>query len=175
MSEFVAGTLLALFSATLGFAAGRLGTWRDRQKRRIAVATALLIELRWLERILRRLACHNQAASSTVRPLTDVQDQFQADFILFKPRTLRTLLHLRGMIRDMELSQETLQRIPEAIDDSAHHYFRVRAIFAAQLIPTLKGMLEREGATAPEDWPVIAVYPQLPDLPPPAFPPDPTA
>jgi hypothetical protein len=171
VSGFATTALLALLSAGLGFAAGRAGTWRDRRKRRIEVATALLIEFRWLERLLRKLARHKQAASSTVRPLTDVQDRFQADLVLFKPQTLRMLLELRGLLRDIEVSRETLERSQEPIDDHAHHYFRVRASFAAQLIPMLKGMLEREGGAAPQDSPVVVLrYPQLPDLPPPAFP-----
>jgi hypothetical protein len=180
----LAPVALVLLSAALGFAAGRVGTWRDRRKRRLEVATALLIELRWLERILRKLARHKQAASSTVRPLTDVQDRFQADLVLFKPQTLRTLLELRGLIRDIEVSRDTLQGSLDTLDDKAHHFFRVKASFAAQLIPKLKGMLEREGATVPSDSPVVVLrYPQLPELPPPAFaeamedtlPPDPTS
>ena len=171
VSEFLAGAGLALVSAALGFVAGGLGQWRDKRARRKSVATLLLVELRWQELLLRKLAGHAEAASSTVRTLTDVYDRFAHDVVLFEPETARRLLEFRGLIRDMEVSRETISNLSIIPDEKGHHYFRVKATFAAQLLPELRTLLEKEGGVVPTESPYQTVrYPELPPLQPPAFP-----
>lgn len=171
MTDFLTGAGLALVSVALGFVAGRFGQWREKRARRKSVATLLLVELRWQEPMLRKLAGHTEAASSTVRPLTDVYDRFAHDVVLFEPETARRLLEFRGLIRDMEVSRETINKLGIEPDEKGHHYFRVKATFAAQLLPGLRTLLEKEGGVVPTESPLQTVrYPELPPLQLPAFP-----
>jgi hypothetical protein len=171
VSDFVQGGIIAIASALLGYWAAVAQSKRERRERRVAIATALLTELRWLERILRKLAQHNEAAASTVRPTTDVHDEFQSEFLLFGPETLRLLLYFRGLIRDIELSRENIRAGLAPVDGDAHHFFRVKAAGAASLIPELRRLLEGEGGASPLDKHVEQFKPpSLPSLPPPAFP-----
>ncbi|GAC1516561.1 MAG: hypothetical protein NVS1B4_12170 [Gemmatimonadaceae bacterium] len=167
----VSGGALALVSAGLGFFAGDVRKRIDDRRRRAAIATALLIELRWLEQNLRALHGHPQAALSTRQLITPVFDQFATDSVLFfRPGTVRGILHFRALVRDIQVSKDVVRPESSSIE-RAHHYFRMKAGFAALLIPDLKNRLEADGGTLPPGPPLEVVrYPAVPSLGPPAFP-----
>src|ERR1700682_2184392 len=102
MPAFIQGGLLALISAGLGYWAGFLKKRQEDKKRRHSVATALLAELRPLERMLRTRAEHTRAAESTVQISMPVFDRFEPDLLLFDPLMTQVLLELRGYVRDIE-------------------------------------------------------------------------
>src|SRR5205823_6612600 len=64
MTSFLLGSLSSLISAAFGYWAGGLRRANEDSKRRQSLATALLFELRPLERMLRTRATHSHAAES---------------------------------------------------------------------------------------------------------------
>lgn len=171
MSDFVKGGLLALLGAALGYWAGWLQEYREDKKRRHSVATALLAELRPLERMLRVRAKHTKAAESTVQISMPVFDRFESDLPLFDASTTHVLLELRGYVRDIENSADLLAGDRSAVNEKAHHYMRLKATGAANLLPKVARALESAGGIAPLD-PKVDLYPtgELPPLVDPAFP-----
>jgi hypothetical protein len=171
MSDFVQGGLLALLGAGLGYWAGWLQKRREDKTRRQNVATALLAELRPLERMLRTRAEHTKAAESTVRISMPVFDHFASDLILFDPTASHALLELRGYIRDIENTADLFAGERGTADERANHYMRLKAIAAANLIPKVRKLLEVAGGIPPAD-PRVDLYPtgKLPPLVGPAFP-----
>ena len=116
----------------------------DRRRRKL-VATALLFELRPLERMLRKRAVHTRAASSSVRISMPVHDRFEAELLLFPAQSLQVLLSLRAWVRDMEHAFATFHEPNATIDDRANQYMRGRAIGAANLIPVAVDVLKKCG------------------------------
>ncbi|GAC1462857.1 MAG: hypothetical protein PVSMB1_13410 [Gemmatimonadaceae bacterium] len=148
MLTLVSGGALALVSAELGLFAGDVRKRIDDRRRRAAIATALLIELRWLEQNLRALHGHPQAALSTRQLITPVFDQFATDSVLFfRPGTVRGILHFRALVRDIQVPKDVVRPESSSIE-RAHHYFRMKAGFAALLIPDLKNRLEVDGGAS---------------------------
>jgi hypothetical protein len=171
VSAFLLGSLSSLVSVALGYWAGFLRQLREDKKRRRGIATALLAEFRPLERMLRTRAKHTKAAESTVQINMPVFDRFQSDLVLFDANTTQVLLELRAFIRDIENSADLFARDGTAINERAHHYMRLKAIGAANLIPIAKDLLEGAGGKSPVD-PKVALYTvgKLPPLDDPAFP-----
>lgn len=171
MPDFVQGGLLALLGAALGYWAGWLQKRREDKKRRQNVATALLAELRPLERMLRTRAGHTKAAESTVQINMPVFDHFASDLILFDSSATHALLELRGYIRDIENTADLFAGERGTADKRANHYMQLKAIAAANLIPKVAQLLEAAGGIAPPD-PKVDTYPtgRLPALVEPAFP-----
>jgi hypothetical protein len=171
LSDFAQGSLSALVGAALGYWVGFLQKYREDRKRRQNVATALLAELRPLERMLRTRAEHAKAAESTVQIQMPVFDQFASDVLLFKSPATHALLELRGFIRDIENTAELFVGERGTADERANHYMRLKAIAAANLIPRVTKLLEAAGGVFPPD-PEVGWYPtgKLPQLVDPAFP-----
>lgn len=171
VSELGQGGLLALLGAALGYWAGFLQQRREDKKRRHSVATALLAELRPLERMLRVRAKHTKAAESTVQIRMPVFDRFESDLPLFDPSTTHALLELRAYVRDIENSADLLAGDRSAVTERAHHYMRLKATGAANVLPEVVRALKSAGGIAPLD-PKVDLYPtgELPQLVDPAFP-----
>jgi hypothetical protein len=170
MGNFLLGSLATLLSATLGYWSGYLKKRMDDRARRRGVATALLAELRILERMLRTRAEHAKAADSTVTIAMPVYDRFESDVLLFPIETTQLLLELRAFVRDIELIA-ALRKDGEQSDRRAHHYVRLKASGAANLIPRIKRVLEAAGGVAPADPPIESYdIDELPPLMAPAFP-----
>lgn len=172
MEELFAGAVIAVLSGSLGYLAA---VWASRSvlvERRASVATVLLAELSWLESSLREKYGNPRVAGGSSRRLTtDSFDRFESDFVLFRSPTVRILLQFRGLVRDIEISISNLNRSEKEPTDRAHHFIRVKAGFAARLVPALRSNLEDAGGEFETDVKYEAVgYPDLPDLPPRAFP-----
>lgn len=160
-----------MISVVFGYWAGGLRRAQEDRKRRKAVASALLFELRPLERQLRTRAEHSHAAESTVVIAMPVYDRFVTDLILFSPETLHTLLELRAFVRDLELSAALFTHKPSVVGENAHEYIRAKATMAANLIPRAKVALEAAGGLPPADWEIEFVKPGVKlELADPAFP-----
>lgn len=171
MAAFLLGSLSSLVSAALGYWAGFLKKAQEDKRRRKALATALLFELRPLERMLRVRGEHARAAESTVKIAMPVHDRFESELLLFPARTAHVLLELRAYVRDIESTAATFSSGQHAADEDAHHYMRLKAIAAANLVPRAKVVLEAMGGESPID-PEVDLYPrgELPVLVEPAFP-----
>ena len=169
--NFAVGSLSTLIGAVLGYWAGWLQKHREEGRRRRSVATALLAELRPLERMLRTRAEHTRAAQSTVQINMPVFDNFASDLTLFEAPATHALLELRAFVRDIENSAALFADERSKPDERANHYMRLKAIAAANLIPKVRTLLEAAGGIAPPD-PHVDVYPtgKLPPLLDPAFP-----
>lgn len=100
-----------------------------------------------------------------------VYDRFESDIVLFPADTVHTLLELRAFVRDIEITAATHSSGQHPADENAHHYMRVKAIAAANVIPAARRLLEAAGGDAPSDS-EVALFPigELPDLLSPAFP-----
>jgi hypothetical protein len=154
MTSFLLGSLSSIVSVAFGYWAGGLRRAQDDRKRRKAVATALLFELRLLERMLRTRAEHTAAAESTVQISMPVYDQFAGELLLFSPDAVHTLMELREFVRDIELSANLFTGKPGVIGEKAHEYMRSKAAMAANRIPGAKEALEAAGGRPPVDWEV---------------------
>ena len=159
LTSFVAGSLSSLLSVALGYWAGGLRRSQEDRKRRKAVATALLFELRPLERMLRTRAQHESAAESSVQISMPVYDRFAGELLLFPPDAVHALLELREFVRDLELSAALFANTPGMISGKAHEYVRAKAAMAANRIPAAKELLERSGGQSPVDWELEYVRP----------------
>jgi hypothetical protein len=170
-SSFLLGSLSSLVSAAFGYWTGGLRRAQENRKRRKAVATALLFELRPLERMLRTRAQHSHAAESTVTISMPVYDTLVGEILLFSPDSVHALLELRAYVRDIELSASMFTGKPQTIGNKAHAYVRAKAAMAANVIPKAKALLESEGGQPPVDWEVEQLLPGTElELGEPAFP-----
>jgi hypothetical protein len=171
MSSFLLGSLLSLVSAALGYWAGGLRKANDDSKRRKAFATAILFELRPLERMLRTRAGHPRAAESTVAISMPVYDQFPNEVLLLPPDAAHTILELRSYVRDIELTAANVAGGRDPVTDKTHDYMRLKATLAANLILKARETLEKIGGKAPVDWEVETLPPgEKLELSKPAFP-----
>ena len=171
LSELGQGGLWALLGAALGYGFGYWQKHQEEKRRRRGIATALLAELRPLERMLRVRAEHTKAAESTVQIRMDVFDGFESDLPFFDPTTTHALLELRGYVRDIEHTADTIATGRGKADEKANHYMRLKASAAANCIPKAVELLEAAGGIRPLD-PKLDRYgiDQLPPLLDPAFP-----
>jgi len=171
VTSFLLGSLSTLVSVGLGLWAGFFKKAQEDKVRRASIATALLAELRPLERMLRVRAAHVRAAESTVVIGMPVYDRFESDILLFPAETAHLLLELRSFVRDIENTAEYFAGGKNVPDQKAHHYMRSKAAFAANLVPRIKRVLQEAGGLSPAD-PPVEVYEsgELPALLPPAFP-----
>ena len=168
--SLVGKILLAVIAAALGYGGGHLRKKADDKTRRKGVATALLAELRPLERMLRARVAHTRAADSTVTISMPVYDHFENDVLLFPAETARLLIELRSFIRDLELTA-ALRKDGEPSDARAHHYVQLKATAAANIIPRVKRSLEEAGGVPPADPPIETfTVGELPSLIAPAYP-----
>lgn len=119
MDQLFAGAVISILSAGLGFLAAHSQRRTARSERRASVATVLLVELSWLEYNLRARYDHPKAADSTRRVVAAGLDLHQQDFPLFRPSTVRRLLTFRGLVRDIEISQENLSEASEELNRSS--------------------------------------------------------
>jgi hypothetical protein len=101
----------------------------------------------------------------------DVFDGFESDLPLFDPATTHALLELRGYIRDIEHTADTIVTGRGRADETVRHYMRLKAVSAANCIPKVVKLLVSAGGIAPLD-PKVDLYTtgKLPALLEPAFP-----
>ena len=154
----------------LGLASGRLRAQEDLSARRAQMATALLTELRVLEQFTHRLrANHTPLAADWVVPAPYLMANFQR-LDLLTAQAVLALMTLHGKLSDISIYRD---RHPAKGKHSAgqHWYIRLNATYCAHLIAELKPLLLDEGGLPPNALPVeVTRFPNLPTLPPIAFP-----
>lgn len=139
--------------------------------RRRVVATALLAELQSAELALRKIARDRTAAHSTVWPGDSNFTTFRGDLFLFAPATAQALIVFYGLVHEINTSRVRIREAKvEPGDRAANRFIRVKAIFAANRIPGLRGLLEAAGGSAlPDESVELARGSDEPALLPPAF------
>src|SRR5262245_26764715 len=131
----VAGTLSGVF---LGSRLSQRLRIEEEQRRRQALATALLSEVRFLEGLLRDIATAlipGEPGEEMVEPYrTAVYDSAGADLLLFSRETVHDLDVLYQLVH--RLSEELQELRRGQIDASGDHYstVRLRTIYAANYI-----------------------------------------
>jgi len=171
MSNFLLGSLSSLVAAVLGYWAGGLRKAQDDKKRLTAFATAVLFELRPLERMLRTRAVHSRAAESTVTISMPVYDRLQGEVLLLSTAVAQNILELRSYVRDIELTAANVASGKHPVIEETHAYVRLKATLAANLILRVREGLEGVGGKAPVDWEVETLPPgKTLELGNPAFP-----
>jgi hypothetical protein len=167
------GVLVAAFlTAWLGYRYWRKQWEHDRAVRRQSIATVFLVEIRWIERALRRIAARKGAGLSTIVVVPATYDRFERDLVLFSPAVIAQLITFRGLVRDLELGGKVFeQMLDPGRRDRYDHFVRTKAAFIANMIPRLRRDLEDAGGiVVEEDPPQVVKFPDVVSLVPPAFP-----
>lgn len=164
----IAGICIA---ALLGYWFGRQRWLDEKRDRARDLATALLIELRHVEDILREM-------NRELRPL-DFEwyvalpwfEKLFPDTRFFSPATTQAAYQFLGLVQEIEARRADALRLKQ-VSDSDHWAIRVKAGAAVQRLAELVAALKMEGGAVP---PVTNVQHfsqgQLPVLPPRIFPP----
>jgi hypothetical protein len=159
--------------AAAGYLAGRTGKWQDDGKRRRAVATLLLLELRSLDNQLRQLEKATDPGFVLMDPLVNIFDAFQADLVLFDTQAMASALLLRGLVHDIELYLSRAREPAAGEGEQRRRNFQVqvKARLSLQSVIQVREALLRNGAE--DDWrrePLRRFkWPDLPELPPSPF------
>ncbi len=171
--EFVNLLIGGLVGALLALGTKWLEEWRDRRRRRQALATALLVELRSLELGLRSIAQTTQP-DKAFGPIAFFFDRARtgalADLSLFGGQTVYEVMKFGGYVRSCQVAHERLKE-PGASDSQLSSDVCTLASYAACRVPLVRGALLKEGAVEHTDsLPEFARLPKMPVLPPPSFP-----
>jgi hypothetical protein len=167
--------------ALLGYVATRGQSKAERVRRKKVLASALLIEMATVERLLRQLYdVHSIVTARGELRAPLLERQLDAAIELFQPDTVRQLIQLSTYVRELEHRRSVVQESvhsTEVADDRdldpwMNFGIRVKARYVAQSFRELRSALEREGGTLPPlPRPApVAFTEHLPPLGPPAFP-----
>jgi len=172
VKQFLVGSAVALVAAFLGYAGGWLLKKRDDDRRRRSLATALLVEICFLENTFHDLYTMKTPGYASTDPFhTMIYDAAKGDLLLFSKETLRVLSYLYHLTSDArDFLNEVRLRGVEPFPVDPHWVLRTKIFFAAKLVGEAKRLLEKEGGHWPGGLPTQKVeYPNLPPLPAPAF------
>jgi hypothetical protein len=148
---------------------------QEDAERRCALATSLLSEIRFLERLLRDITTAlipGEPGEERIEPYrTAVYDSAGANLLLFSRDTVHDLDALYQLVHRL---REELEDIRQGqIDASVDHYHtvRLRAIYAASYIRKVASRLQdNEGGMWPQPLPFWSMpADEFPPLPPPVF------
>lgn len=149
--DLLAGGLLALLAAGLGYGAARLRERGERNRARQTLATAMLSELRWLDAVLRKLV--EQGPFSSSEPLDHpIIEAGLKDLTLFAPQTAGRLAHFHTLLRSLRYEMVQLRDNPKPWTGRHAEFdrlLRARAALACRAVPELSKALHREGGTPP--------------------------
>jgi hypothetical protein len=172
-TPLVIGALLAIVAMWLGARLSTAGQRRDRRRARRTLATAMLLELRRLDAVLRRVVSLDNPASfpSLDHPIIEAALR---DLTLFRTDTSARVAQFHGALRGIQ------QEIADYRDNplrwagrlaELNHLIKGRAAAACRAVPALGKALEREGATPPPHLgdPPSSTPADSPDLPPSPF------
>jgi len=167
------GALLALFSVWFG---ARLAGARARVERRRArrtLATAMLLELRRIDAILRRVVALDNPASF---PSLDhpIMEAALRDLTLFETTTAARIAQFHGALRGIQYEIGDYRDNPlrwAGRLGELNQLIKGRAAAACRAVPDLLKALEQEGGTPPPPLPEPppSTSPDKPGLPPPPF------
>jgi hypothetical protein len=169
----LAGALLTIVAMWLGARLSSAGHRRERRHARRTLATAMLLELRRLDAVLRRVVGLDNPASfpSLDHPIIEAALR---DLTVFRTDTAARVAQFHGALRGIQ------QEIADYRDNplrwagrlsELNHLIKGRAAAACRAVPALIKALEREGATPPPHLgdPPSTPSADNPDLPPSPF------
>jgi hypothetical protein len=150
--------LSSAIGTAFGFGARTAEQIVDRRRRRIAIATALLSELRSVELDARQLVELEKAALRGGEPVGGAFLRLRTsdDLLLFQPATVTHVLGLAALLatnRDLIAEFQA-----KKAGDWVHQYVRANAGFICQRIPKLKADLVGEEGELPPAEPFEVVY-----------------
>lgn len=166
MSDLIVGSLTTAFGGLLGYWLGHLKEARERRERRTVLASALLVELRALNGVLRQVAgggvpygdpFHHPVLEATLGELS-----------LFERETAVALTHFRNLLLDAQHDVRAAHRAQSGdmgpqmfyvLNDSV----KVKATYAANAIRDVKAALLKSGGQLP---PPIRERPATREAPP---------
>ena len=167
------GAAIALVSMWLG---ARIAGIRERASRRRArrtLATAMLLELRRVDAVLRRVVALDNAAAL---PTLDhpIMEAALRDLTLFRTETAARIAQFHGALRGIQHEIDDYRDNPlrwAGRLGELNQLIRSRAVAACRAVPDLLRALEREGGAPPPHLsePTAGVAPGTADLPPPPF------
>jgi hypothetical protein len=147
----------------------------ERRRRRRAVATALLDELRVIELNARQLVQEDFAAKIASLPVTRPGQLFRQisasdDLFLLRPETVSRLLFLESLNREIDEDGVLYRSLGDYDRAYLNHRVRSKAWFLATHIRAMRDALVGEGGTRPpkEAIPILQNW-QLPELGPAVF------
>ena len=118
----------------------------ERAEVRQNLATALLVELKSMDWVLRSIYGDTSAALSRGELPMPLLERLDNELLGFEPQTVFELLTFRGFCESVRILRTRAQHMaPELVDDARHRRVRNTAGFAIQLLPDLKKKLEAEG------------------------------
>ena len=168
MSAAIVGAFLgAVASAILLYWVWTRQRRTELTEQRTRLATALLVELRSTDYVLRKIYENERAALSGGEIPLAILDRLDRELLCFEPQTVYELLTFRGFCRDVQLLRTSAQRLaPDKVGPFRHHRVRVKAAAAIGLLPTIKAALVSEGGLVmPRKAIAIIPLSELPRIP----------
>jgi hypothetical protein len=172
-----------LITATAALGGVYLGSWltqrrqrEDEQRRRQALATILLSEVKLLYHILKDIFQASYLKGLHVQVIesfhTAMYDQAGADRLLFTPETTHALAAVYQNVHTLRVELNRSRDVPADQRLSIDEALRVRTHYTAEQIEEVMHKLSGEGGIWPRDYPrrIYTIYPEDTEL---RFPPVP--
>lgn len=140
---------------------------RERDGRRSAIATALLIDLRGLEHRMRRLYANESAALWSGESPAQMFDVVRSDLVLLGPAAMTTVLEFFGFVRDLYLVLDRVHVTPGAAPNAQQHWtIRFKAACALDALnPAVDALLDQGGILPAQNVIRDFAPPDLPTIP----------
>ena len=169
----VLGVVLALLSAWLGARIARAGERRERTRARRALASAMLLELRRVDAVLRRVVALDTPTSF---PSLDhpIMEGALRDLTLFNAETAARIAQFHGALRGIQHEIADYRDNPlrwAGRLGELNQLIKSRAAAACRAVPELLKALERSGGARPPHLgePPATGGGERAELPPPPF------
>jgi hypothetical protein len=146
-SEIIA----VLVGVIAAYVAGRVHERLDRRRRRTAVASALLYELRLMEANMRDIAKAARPSQMAVAAVPyPMHDALLAELVLFKPATVQAVLNAYGWFRDVRHNIDLVRNGTLDGGPERDAILQQRARHGAVSVPAAYHALIKEGGTEPK-------------------------
>ncbi len=169
-AQLLAWAAPSVLAAILAYQVGQRRAHQDRRHRATELATALLVELRYVESTLRRMYREEKPLSYYwYVPLPWFEKLFP-EARYFRPRTTHAAYDFYGLILELNARREVASKLT-AVSSDDHHAYRVKVAATLERLGLLAEALKKEGGKlAPlTNYKVISGS-ELPPLPPLVFP-----
>jgi hypothetical protein len=162
----VAGTLSGVF---LGSRLSQRQRLEEEQRRRRALATLLLSEVRFVEGVVRRIRGMVNLEGALIQPYeTTVYDSAGANLLLFDKAPVLELNTFYVLVHDLRAMLQLISVSESRIEDLDEITLRAKATYIASLVQGVARRLSAEGGEWPMPLQPYNLLP-LPNLPPPVF------
>jgi hypothetical protein len=149
MTALISGIVSVIAGAIAGYlSASHLAT-ADRTRRRAAVASVLLYELRLMEANMRDTATASQPSQQAIGVSYPMHDALLPELVLFKPTTVQAVLAAYGWFRDYRHKVDLVRRGVLSADPEQDREIRIRAGHGVVAVPAAFKALVSEGGVEP--------------------------